>query len=390
MHSVYLDHCATTPQDPKVTEAMMPYFSEMCGNPSSLHHFGNEARAAVERARKTIAHSIHARENEIYFVSSGTEADNLALKGIAYVNRKNGNHIITSRAEHSAVLESCRALENEGFEVTYLDVDKNAQVNPDDIRQAISKDTILVSIMHANNEVGTVNNIQQIGKIARNGGCYFHTDAVQSFGKAPIDVEKSQIDLLSISGHKIHGPKGVGALYIRQGVQLAKLMHGGRHERNKRAGSENVPGIVGLGKAATLCMENHAEESQRIGELRDYFQDELITRFSGIHINGHPEQRLYHHLSVSFEGCEADALLLSLDMEGIAASAGAACSSGSLQPSHVLKAMRLTNQLVYSTLRFSLGRWNTREEIDFVLEKLDKIVPRLRQISHFSTGRKSA
>lgn len=379
--SVYLDHSATTPVAKEVVEAMQPFFSEIYGNPSSVHRWGQQARAAIENARSTIARLINAQESEIIFLSGGTEADNLAVRGIAYANRNRGNHIITSKAEHKAVLETCKSLEKEGFRVTYLNVDSHAMVNPEDVRKAITPQTILISVIHGNNEVGTINPIAEIGEIARDHRIYFHSDAVQSFGKLPLNVQAFPVDLLSFSAHKIYGPKGVGALFIRRGTQLKRLLDGGGHEMGRRAGTENVPGIVGFARAAELAYARLEEDSTRIARLRDYFREQLQQRLGGVRLNGHPTQRLYHNLHVSFSGCDGEALLLSLDMNGIAASTGSACTSGSVEPSHVLKAMNLPPEDRRAAIRFTLGRETTRQEIDYVLDRLEEIVKRLRKIT---------
>lgn len=376
---IYLDHGATTPLDPQAAEAMLPYLRGGYGNPSSLHRPGREARLALENARSRLAALLNARESEIYFVSGGTEADNLAIQGAAIKNRHKGQHIITTAVEHPAVLNTCKALEKQGFEVTYLTADEYGQVSPEAVRGAIRRDTILLSVMHANNEVGTLNPIAEIGKIAREAGVYFHSDAVQSFGKIPLDVQALAVDLLSISGHKIYGPPGIGALYIRRGTALDKLLHGGRQEGDKRAGTENLPGIIGLAEAAELICRSREEQARRIGGLRDYFQEQLLGQFPNIRINGHPIHRLYNNLNVSFPGCDSETLLVSLDMQGIAASSGSACSSGSVEPSHVLKAMGLPPAMARSAIRFTLGKDNTREEIDYVLESLREIIPRLQK-----------
>jgi cysteine desulfurase len=377
---VYLDHSATTPVDREVVEAMLPYFTRLYGNPSSLHSFGREAHLDLEDARATLAGLINARESEIYFVSGGTEADNLAIQGTAQHNRIRGNHIITTAVEHPAVLNTCKALQKKGVEVTFLGVDEYGQVAPETVQAALRAETILISVIHANNEVGTINPVARVGEIAREAGIYFHTDAVQSFGKVPIDVQEMNLDLLSISGHKIYGPKGIGALYIRRGVQIGKLVYGGNHERNRRAGTENIPGIVGLVKAAEIAHQKMEATARRVGELRDYLQSRLQSDFKEIRINGHPTFRLYNNLNVSFSGCDNETLLMSLDMKGIAVSSGAACSSGSLEPSHVLKAMGLPSNRVNSAIRFSLGKDNTREEIDYALNILKESVNVLRKM----------
>ncbi|RMI00133.1 MAG: cysteine desulfurase [Calditrichaeota bacterium] len=378
MKRIYLDYGATTPVDPRVVEAMLPYFTETFGNPSSIHAFGREARTALEQARMTLARWLGARESEICFVSGGTEANNLALQGAAHQYRQKGHHIITTPVEHKGVLKTCQMLEKEGFQVTYLPVDEHGRVDPEAVREALRPETILVSIIHGNNEIGTLNPIAEIGRITREAGVLFHTDAVQSFGKVPIQVEKMHIDLLSLSGHKIYGPKGVGALYIRRGIALRPLLHGGSHENNRRAGTENLPGIVGLAKAAELIHKEMDTLARQVGELRDYLREQLVQRFE-VRINGHPTERLYNNLNVSFIGCDAHALLLNLDMRGIAVSTGSACSSGTVEPSEVLKALGLSDALATSAIRFTLGRHTTREEIDATVEALEEIVPRLQK-----------
>lgn len=380
MNRIYLDHSATTPVDVRVAEAMLPYFSEIYGNPSSIHRFGQETRAAVEKSRNRIAGLLNARESELYFLSGGTEADNLAIQGAARALSSRGKHIITAKTEHKAVLQSCKALEKEGFTVTYLNVDEFGRVDPERVAAAIRNDTILITVMHANNEVGTINLVTEIGRIAKENKILFHTDAVQSFGKIRLDVDELNADLVSISAHKIYGPKGIGALYIRRGTGINKLIHGGSHERNRRAGTENVPGIVGFARAAELASQNLESNTEYMTNLRNYFQEQLINRINGVTVNGHPEQRLCNNLNVSFRDCEAEALLLSLDMAGVAASAGSACSSGSLETSHVLRAMGLPKNRIGSAIRFSLGPTNTREEIDAVVIELSQIVARLRRL----------
>ena len=377
---VYLDHNATTPVDAEVLEAMLPYFSRLHGNPSSLHSFGREARIALEEARATLAGLINARESEIYFVSGGTEADNLAVQGAALHHRKKGSHIITSGVEHPAVFNTCKALEKQGFEVTYAKTDEYGRVSPEAVENVVRPETVLISIIHANNEVGTINPAAQIGKIAREAGIYFHTDAVQSFGKIPIDVQEMNADLLSISAHKIYGPKGAGALYIRRGTALEKLLYGGHHEKNRRAGTENIAGIMGLAKAAQLTHREMAQVSRKVEELRDYFQSRLLVNIKDARINGHPTERLYNTLNVSFAGCDSETLLMRLDMNGVAASSGSACSSGIVEPSRVLRAMGLPGNIAKSAIRFSLGKENTREEIDYALQVLEESVTFLRAI----------
>ena len=371
---IYLDHSATTPLDSEVFEAMKPYFSEIFGNASSVHHFGQEARRAVEISRKTIANLINVQPSEIYFVSGGTEANNLAIKGVAYQNRSKGNHIITSPVEHDAVLNTCRVLAEQGFEITYLPVDQYGMVNPEDVKKAIKSNTILISIIHGNNEIGTINPIEEISEIATDAGIYFHTDAVQSFGKVPIDVDLMNISLMSISGHKIYGPKGIGVLFIRKGTKIGGLFHGGSQENNLRPGTENVPGIVGIAKAAALMHQNMSQDRNNICGIRDYFENELIKRFQGIRINGHPTERLYHNLNVIFEGIDSESMLLQLNARGVAASNGSACNSGTVEPSHVLRAIGYSSDMANSAIRFTLGKTTTIEDIDYVLNTIQVIL----------------
>lgn len=381
MRKVYFDHSATTPVDPQVVEAMIPFFSEKFGNPSSIHSFGRETKVALEEAREKVSAFCNVRPADIYFTSGGTESDNMAIKGVAYEFKKKGRHIITSQIEHHAVLHCCEYLEKDGFEVTYVRPDKYGMIHPEAVAEAIRKDTILISIMHANNEVGTINDIDKIGALARERGVLFHTDAVQTFGKLPIDLELLPVDLLSVSGHKIYGPKGVGVLYIRKGVRLAPLSHGGGHERGRRPGTENIPGIIGLAKAVELRQQRMNQENEALKKLRDGFYEKLTQAIPRLHLNGHPNQRLAGHLNVSFEGIEGEALLLSLDLKGVAASSGSACTSGSLDPSHVLAAMGMKPELARASIRFTLGRENTEEDVDYVAGILPEIVQRLRSMS---------
>ena len=384
MRRVYLDHNATTPVAPEVLEAMLPYFSQRFGNASSVHSFGREAKRALEDARETVAGAIGARASEIIFVGSGTEADNTALKGVAWALRDRGRHIVTSRVEHKAVLETCHFLEREGFEVTYVPVDRYGMVHPEAVREALRDDTILVSVMHANNEVGTVNPIAEIGALCRERGVLFHTDAVQSFCKLPFHVDELNVDLASFSGHKIYGPKGVGVLYARRGVRFEPLLHGGEHERNRRASTVNVAGAVGFARAVELAAGRLEQEVAHLTELRDRLWEGIRQRVEDVHLNGHPEKRLPGTLNVSFGGIEGESLLLSLDMKGVAASAGSACTSGSLSPSHVLDAMGVPLELARAAVRFSLGAGNTREDVDYTLEILLEIVQRLRALSEMT------
>ena len=381
MRKIYLDHNATTPIDPRVLEAMQPYFSEYFGNPSSIHTFGREAREALERARGQVAHLLGAQETEVYFTGGGTEADNMAIKGVAHSYRNKGDHLITSEIEHHAVLESCGYLEKEGFRVTYLPVDGTGQVDPDDVRRAITDRTILITIMHANNEVGTIQPIAEIGRIARKHGIPFHTDAIQTAGKLPVHVDDLNVDLLSLSGHKIYAPKGVGALFIRKGTKITPLIHGGHHEHGRRAGTENSASIVGFGKAAEIAEAERTEESERLTELRDALHRKITDRIERVRLNGHPTQRIAGTLNLSFAAVEGESIILSLDVEGIAVTSGSACTSASLEPSHVLSAMGVAPELSQSSLRFSLGRTNTPEDIETVAEVLPPIIERLRAMS---------
>jgi len=384
MRPIYFDHAATTPLDERVFEAMKEFFHISYGNASSIHTFGRKARAGIDKSREIIANMINAKDSEIYFTSGGTESDNLAVKGIANAYRNKGQHIITSSVEHHAVLNTCEFLESNGFKVTYLPVDKYGMVDPSDVKKSINKKTILVSIMHANNEVGTINDIGEIGEITRENEILFHSDAVQTFGKLPIDVNEFGIDLLTISSHKIYGPKGIGALYVRRGIKIQSLLHGGTHERNRRAGTENVPGIVGLGKAAGIRAEEMESEFKYLSELEDYFRTNLYETIDNIKFNGHPEEKLPGYLNMSFSGIEGESLLLSLDLEGIAVATGSACASGSSEPSHVLEAMGLSPEMVQSSIRISLGKLNTREDINYALSVFPKVLKRLRELSSTS------
>lgn len=378
---IYLDNNATTPLHPEVLKTMMPYFQERYGNASSIHFKGREAKAAQEEARGVIGDLLGTESVDIIFTSGGTESDNFAIKGVAFANRDKGDHIVTSSVEHLAVASSCNYLESQGFKVTYLPVDKYGVVDLDALRESITSRTILVSIMHSNNEVGSIQPIAQIAKIVKERGVYFHTDAVQSFGKLPLNVEELGVDLLSISAHKIYGPKGVGALYIRKGIKIDPFHHGGHHERSLRAGTENVPGIVGFAKAALISKRMMKDESERIRNLRDMLHKGLMDRLDGVYLNGHPTNRLPGTLNLCFEGVEGESLLINFDLKGICASTGSACSAGSTEPSHVLMAMKVAAQLAQGSVRFSLGVFNTKEEINYCLEEIPKIVKRLRKIS---------
>jgi cysteine desulfurase len=381
MGRIYLDYAATTPTHPEVVKTMLPYFTDAFGNPSSIYSYGQEAKGAIEEARVKVADLIGARNEEIVFTSGGTEADNFALKGVAYANENRGNHIITSSIEHHAVIETCKFLERSGFRVTYLPVDAYGLVNPDDVEKAITDKTILISIMQANNEMGTVQPIAEIGRIAKEAGIYFHTDAVQTVGHIPVDVNELGVDLLSMSAHKFYGPNGVGALYIRKGTKLTPFMHGGEQERRRRASTENVPGIVGFGKAVELTQQEMSREAKRLTYLRDQLIKGLLERIDHIRLNGHPTMRLPNNVNVSVDFVEGESMLLNLDLEGICASTGSACSSSSLEPSHVLLALGLSPEQAHGSLRFSLGKWTSEEEIGRVLEVLPPIVAKLRAMS---------
>ena len=384
---IYLDYNATTPCDPRVVEAMLPFFREHFGNPSSLHRFGQEARQAVEKARSVIARSIGARDEEIVFTSGGTESNNLAIRGVAQALRKKGNHLVTSSIEHHAVLNVFRALEKEGFAVTYLPVDREGLVHPEDLRKALRPETILVSIMHANNETGVIEPIEELSRIVREHGAVFHTDAVQTVGKVPIQVDDLGVDLLSASAHKFYGPKGVGFLYIRKGTRLVPQILGGHHERGRRAGTENVPGIVGMAKALEVAQDEMHEEARRVGTLRDRLEEELQARIPDIVVVSRGAPRLYNTSLVLVEYVEGESLLLNLDFEGICVSSGSACTSSSLEPSHVLLACGYPHALAHGSIRFSLGKWTTEEEISRVVSVFPGIVEKLRAISPFGKVR---
>lgn len=381
MNRIYLDYAATTPTHPEVVKTMLPYFTDFFGNPSSIYSYGQEAKGAIEEARVKVADLIGARDEEIVFTSGGTEADNFALKGVAFANELKGNHIITSSIEHHAVLETSKFLERRGVKVTYLPVDEYGLVDPDDVRRAITAKTILISIMQANNEIGTIEPITEIAKIAREEEIYFHTDAVQTVGHIPVNVNELGVDLLSISAHKLYGPKGIGALYIRKGVKLIPFMHGGEQEKRRRAGTENVPGIVGFGKAVELAQQDMGKETERLTRLRDQLINGLSERIDNIRLNGHPIIRLPNNVNVSVDYVEGESMVLNLDLEGICASTGSACSSSSLEPSHVLLAMGLSHEQAHGSLRFTLGKWTTEEEIERVLEVLPRIVAKFRAMS---------
>jgi cysteine desulfurase len=380
---IYLDNHATTPVDPRVVEAMLPYFTEKFGNAASRNHsFGWAAEEAVENGRAQVARLINATPKEIIFTSGATESNNLAIKGVAEMYREKGNHIITQVTEHKAVLDTCKRLEKYGYEVTYLPVAKDGRIDLDELRRAITPKTILITIMYANNEIGVIQPIEEIGKIAKEKGVFFHTDAVQAAGKIPVDVQKENIDLLSISAHKVYGPKGVGALYVRRRnprVQLASIIDGGGHERGMRSGTLNVPGIVGLGKAVELAQNEMPEESARLRSLRDYLKDGLFAKLDEIYINGSMTHRLPHNLNVSFAYVEGESLLMGIN--DVAVSSGSACTSATLEPSYVLKALGVGEDLAHTSIRFGLGRFNTKEEVDYVIKRVTDVVSRLRELS---------
>jgi cysteine desulfurase len=380
---VYMDNQATTAVDPRVLEAMLPYFTEKFGNAASRNHeFGWKAEEAVETARAQIARLIHASPREIVFTSGATESNNLAIKGVAEAYREKGNHIITQVTEHKAVLDTCKRLENSGCEVTYLPVAKDGLIDLEDLRRAITPKTILISIMYANNEIGVIQPVQQIGKIAKEKKILFHVDAVQAVGKIPIDVQRDGIDLLSISAHKIYGPKGVGALYVRRKdprVELSALIDGGGHERGMRSGTLNVPGIVGLGKACEICQREMPAESERLGRLRDKLKSEILSSLDDTFVNGSMAHRLPNNLNLSFAGVEGDALLMGIN--DVAVSSGSACTSATLEPSYVLRALGVSEDLAHSSIRFGLGRFNTDEEVDYVAGRVVETVKRLRELS---------
>ncbi|AVQ44281.1 cysteine desulfurase NifS [Clostridium botulinum] len=380
---VYMDYSATTYTKPEVLEEMLPFFTENFGNPSSLYSFSDKTKKAVNLARERVAKVLNAEKNEIFFTSGGSEADNWALKGIAYANKNKGNHIITTKIEHHAILHTAQFLEKEGFKVTYLPVDEEGFVSVEDVKTAITDETILVSIMFANNEIGTIEPIKEIGKLCKEKNIYFHTDAVQAIGHVDIDVKDMNIDLLSMSAHKFYGPKGVGALYIRNGVKIQNLIHGGGQERGKRASTENIAGIVGLGKAIELAIENMPEENKKLANLRGKLIKEVEKRIPEVKLNGPRDmsKRLPNNVNISFIGIEGETLLLDLDMNGIFGSTGSACASASLDPSHVLLSIGLPHEIAHGSLRLSLGAKNTEEDIDYVLEVLPKIIKQRREMS---------
>ncbi len=381
-----MDYAATTPILPEVLEIMHPYFSDLFGNPSSLHSFGREARAALIEARDGVAKAFAVSPEEIYFTSGGTESDNAAIKGVAYANRNKGKHIITSQVEHPAVMASCKFLEKEGFEVTYLPVDAAGMIDPEDVKRALRKDTVLVSIMFANNEVGTIEPIEEIGLIAAEAGVSFHTDAVQAVGSISIDLSHLKVDLLSSSAHKFYGPKGVGILFIRKGTRFTPLMHGGEQENRRRAGTENVAGAVGYAAALRLSLAEMEERNAHLTSMRERLIAGITERIKYSRLNGHPTRRLPNNVNVTVDYVEGESMLLNLDLKGVAASTGSACSSGSLEPSHVLLAMGCKHEEAHGSLRFTLGRYNTEEDVDYLLDILPKIVAKLRAMSPLYEG----
>lgn len=378
---IYLDNAATTKTAREVVDAMLPYFTESYGNPSSIYELGQRSKEAITKAREEIAQVIGAKTEEIYFTGGGSEADNWAIKAAYEAYKNKGNHIITTKIEHHAVLHTCQYLEKQGARVTYLDVDENGLVDLDQLQKAITPETILITIMFANNEIGTIEPVREIGLIAKEHGILFHTDAVQAFGQVPIDVDEMNIDMLSSSAHKINGPKGIGCLYIRKGVKIRSFIHGGAQERKRRAGTENVPGIVGYGVAARMAAETMKERTQREKELRDYFIRRVLEEVPYVRLNGEPVKRLPNNANFSFQFIEGESLLIMLDMKGIAGSSGSACTSGSLDPSHVLLAIGLPHETAHGSLRLTLGADTTKEDLDYTLEQIKEIVAKLRNLS---------
>lgn len=381
MENVYFDNAATTRLDEDVLKEMLPYLREDYGNASAIYKLGRKSRKAIEESREKIAKVLNCKPNEIYFTAGGSESDNTAIKGIAHSYKNKGNHIITSKIEHPAVLETCKELEKEGFEVSYISVDENGVIDLEELKKAIKPTTILISVMFANNEIGTIEPIKEIGKIAKENKIYFHTDAVQAVGSIKIDVQDLNIDSLSLSGHKFYGPKGIGALYVRTGINFKKFIDGGHQERNKRAGTENVAAIVGMGKALEMAYEKMDEHNEKIRALRDYYESQVLEKISYVKVNGNRENRLPGNSNISFRFIEGEGLLLNLDLKGICASSGSACTSGSLDPSHVLLAIGLPHEIAHGSLRISIGKYNTKEEIEFLVQNLVEIVNRLRNMS---------
>lgn len=380
MENVYFDNSATTRIDEEVLREMMPFFKENYGNASSIYKLGRTSKKAIEESREKIAKAINANPEDIYFTAGGSESDNTIIKGIAHFNKNKGNHIVTSRIEHPAVLETCKQLEQEGFEVTYINVNNNGIIDLEELKKSITENTILISIMFANNEIGTIQPIKEIGEIARKHKIVFHTDAVQAIGSVPIDVKKLNIDSLSMSAHKFYGPKGIGALYVKNGIKFRKLIAGGHQEKDKRAGTENVAGIVGMGKAIEIATNNIAGHNEKIQKLRDYYISEIKEKIPNIKINGDLEKRLPGNANISFESIKGDSLLFNLDLKEICASSGSACSSGSIDPSHVLKAIKTPENFLNNSLRISIGKYNTKEEVDYLIKNLIEVVNRLREI----------
>ncbi len=378
---IYMDNAATTRTRPEVVEAMLPYFTEMYGNPSSIYQIASHSKHAIDNTRQIIADSLNTRIEDIYFTGSGSESDNWAIKGTAEAYKSKGKHIITSKIEHHAVLHTCEYLEKNGFEVSYIDVDENGVIKLDELKKAIRKDTILISIMYGNNEIGTLQPIKEIGKIAKEHNIIFHTDAVQAYGQIPIDVDELNIDLLSTSAHKLNGPKGIGFLYIRKGLRLRSFIHGGAQERRRRAGTENVPGIVGYGKAVEIAVSTMEERTNKERELRNYLIEKVLREIPYTRLNGDRTKRLPNNANFSFQFIEGESLLIMLDMKGIAGSSGSACTSGSLDPSHVLLAIGLPHEIAHGSLRLTINHDNTKEEIDYVVENLKEIVAKLRAMS---------
>ena len=384
MRKVYLDYSATTPVKKEVLETMLPYFSEEFGNPSSLYEIGAEVKKALGKARKQVAELINADEKEIFFTSGGTESDNWAILGVADTKKAKGKHIITTKVEHHAVLHTCEFLEKHGYEITYLDIDSNGFVRPEDLEKAIREDTILVSVMLVNNEIGTIQPVKELVKVAKAHGVLFHTDAVQALGNCPIDVKDLGVDMLSASAHKIYGPKGVGALYIKKGLNIGSSQHGGAQENKKRAGTENTPGIVGFGKAAEIAKKNLKEHIERTTKLRNYLIDRVLAEIEDTFLNGDREKRHPGNANLTFEYIEGEAMLLMLDMQGISVSTGSACSSASLTPSHVLSALGIPVEKIHGTLRMTVGDFTTKEDIDYTVDILKTVVKRLREVSSVS------
>ena len=378
---IYLDNAATTKTAPEVVDAMLPYFTEFYGNASTIYYLGNHSKNAMNEARDIIADALGARGEEIYFTAGGSESDNWALKATAEAYKSKGNHIITSKIEHHAILHTCEWLEKQGFEVTYVDVDENGVIKLNELKKAIRPTTILISVMFANNEIGTIQPIKEIGEIAKEHGILFHTDAVQAFGQVPINVDECHIDMLSASGHKLNGPKGIGFLYIRKGVKIRSFVHGGAQERKRRAGTENIPGIVGLGVATKRAIASMQERTAKEIELRDYLIDRVLKEIPYTRLNGHRTNRLTNNANFSFQFIEGESMLIMLDMDGICGSSGSACTSGSLDPSHVLLAIGLPHEIAHGSLRLTLSEEITKEDIDFVIEKLKSIIERLRSMS---------